>query len=247
MIQAYAKHVPAYCYQTVRGCKQREHLTKITLPRFMFVSQSAGTETDYNPTAKIYYKNQSQAPSQPAPLHPHRLNQIFVSTQPSTATHCQPEYPSLPVLIKYVEFPNPLLRRSLQFTSVSLDFLHTDFRSRAQPPNMKTTALYAIFSFGFGALAAPAPAAEPVPAVAHALEARSGEYRGGIDVNTACRVQYGLNYYAKSVGITCNDWKCTNGGGLKSMDTPKACSYQYGLNVYAFCSSGVNGWGCYNS
>jgi hypothetical protein len=110
---------------------------------------------------------------------------------------------------------------------------------------MKTTALYAIVSFGFGALAAPAPAAEPVAAVAHALEARSGERLGGIDVDTACRTQYGLDYYAKSVGITCNDWKCSNGGKDKGMDVPKACSYQYGLNVYAFCSSGVNGWGCF--
>lgn len=112
---------------------------------------------------------------------------------------------------------------------------------------MKTATLYAMLSFGFTALAAPAPAAESVDATVHALEARSGEYLGGIDVNTACRVQYGLNYYARSVGITCNDWKCTNGGGDKSMDTPKACSYQYGLGVYAFCSSGLNGWGCYRA
>jgi len=114
---------------------------------------------------------------------------------------------------------------------------------------MRTTALYTIVSFGFGALAAPAPVAEPVAAAAHALEARSGEYRGGINMDQACRVQYSLDYYAKSVGITCNDWKCTYGNGnvLKSVDTPKACSYQYGSSVYAFCSSGVNGWGCYNS
>ena len=112
---------------------------------------------------------------------------------------------------------------------------------------MKTTALYAILSFGFTALAAPSPAAEPVSAAAHALQARAGEYLGGIDVNTACRVQYGLKYGAKSVGITCNDWKCSDGGSDRSMDVPKACSYQYGLGVYAFCSSGINGWGCYRA
>ena len=111
---------------------------------------------------------------------------------------------------------------------------------------MKSAVLYAIVSFGFGVLAAPAPAAEPVAAAVHALEARSGEYLGGIDVNFACREQYGVSYWAVSRGATCNDWSCTNNGSwFRDMDTPRACSYQYGLNVYAYCSSGVNGWGCH--
>jgi streptogramin lyase len=111
---------------------------------------------------------------------------------------------------------------------------------------MKTTVLYAIMSLSFGALAAPAPAAEAVAAAAHALEARSGEYLGGIDVNIACREQYGNSYYAAARGGTCNDWKCTNNGNwFRDMDTPRACSVQHGLNNYAYCSSGINGWGCY--
>jgi hypothetical protein len=165
-----------------RAFRLREQLTNSTLAYLMCVSRSACTKRDYTSTAKNYYKNQSQTPSRPAPLHPHRLNQLFDSTQPSTTTHCQPEYSSLSVLIKYVGFPNFLLRHTPQSTSIPLAFLRTDFCSQTQPLNMKTTALYTIMSFGFGALAAPAPAAEPVAAAAHALEARSGEYRSGINV-----------------------------------------------------------------
>lgn len=64
---------------------------------------------------------------------------------------------------------------------------------------MKTTALYAILAFGLGALAAPAPASELVAATADVVEARSGEYRGGIDVDNICRVQYGGSYYASTL------------------------------------------------
>jgi hypothetical protein len=112
---------------------------------------------------------------------------------------------------------------------------------------MKTTALYAIMSFGFGALAAPAPAAEPVAAAAHALEARSGEYLGGIAMEIICRAQYGATYYPQPRGATCNDWSCTNGDDYRGVDTPRACSLQYGLSTYAYCSSGINGWGCYRA
>jgi hypothetical protein len=110
---------------------------------------------------------------------------------------------------------------------------------------MKTTVLYAIMSFGFGVLAAPAPAAGPVAAAAQALEVRVGEYLGGLNMDIACREQYGAHFYARSSGGSCNDWSCTKGEGHYSVDTPRACHIQHGGNTYAWCTSGVNGWGCY--
>jgi hypothetical protein len=93
-----------------------------------------------------------------------------------------------------------------------------------------------------------APAAEAAPAE---LAPRSGEYLGGIDVNAACWHDYGRDFYAYSTGNSCNDWKCVyiddSLGGRYGMDMPAQCARQYGGGVYAWCTTGVNGWGCYRS
>ena len=93
-----------------------------------------------------------------------------------------------------------------------------------------TTILSAIISFGL--LAAPVAA----------------ERLGGIDMNRACRDQYGPALYAVRGGNSCNDWYCdTNIAGGFPIDTPRACVTQYNTNAYAQCVGGANDWSCYRA
>jgi hypothetical protein len=110
-----------------------------------------------------------------------------------------------------------------------------------------TTILCAIISFGFDVIAAPAPAAEPDAGAAPALEARSGERLGGIDMDWSCKDQYGLGWEDTRNGDSCNAWSCKNSIYKKSVDTPRACSVQYGPNVYAYCSTGWDNWSCFRA
>jgi hypothetical protein len=101
-----------------------------------------------------------------------------------------------------------------------------------------TTLLCAIISFGVGIRAAPA------------LEARAGEYLGGIDMERACHDQYYYFYYALSYGDTCDAWSCLESTGnapRRPIDTPAACVSQYGKGVYAACNGGRYGWGCFRA
>ncbi|OAG05465.1 uncharacterized protein CC84DRAFT_1216813 [Paraphaeosphaeria sporulosa] len=73
-----------------------------------------------------------------------------------------------------------------------------------------------MLAFGASVLAAPAAEAAPVPEAnpaptpeaASSLVARTGEYLGGIDMNTACREQWFRFAYAYQVDNSCNAWKC---------------------------------------
>ncbi|KAL5388906.1 hypothetical protein DPSP01_002612 [Paraphaeosphaeria sporulosa] len=78
------------------------------------------------------------------------------------------------------------------------------------------TIFTAMLAFGASVLAAPAAEAAPVPEAnpaptpeaASSLVARTGEYLGGIDMNTACREQWFRFAYAYQVDNSCNAWKC---------------------------------------
>lgn len=80
----------------------------------------------------------------------------------------------------------------------------------------------------------------------------AGARLGGIDMNRACRDEYGSYFSADRKGNndSCNDWFCRNnlsgegnqGGGI---NTPRACVSQYGSGAYAVCNGGVFDWSCY--
>jgi hypothetical protein len=95
-----------------------------------------------------------------------------------------------------------------------------------------TIILSAIISLGLGLLAA-------------------GERLGGIDMQRACRDQYGPTGIAtEGFGTSCNAWLCHVLDGhanppAYSIDTPQACVSQYGSGAYAVCNGGVYDWACY--
>ena len=79
----------------------------------------------------------------------------------------------------------------------------------------------------------------------------SAAYLGGIDMNRACRDQYG-NWvaYVSLAGGGCNAWKCAPASGEatpRGIDTPRACVNQYGTGAYAQCNGGEYDWGCYRN
>jgi len=59
---------------------------------------------------------------------------------------------------------------------------------------------------------------------------------GGIDMNRACREQYGSDYLAFVDEYGCSGWKCrSNSDKNKGIDTPRACVSQYGGGATALC------------
>jgi hypothetical protein len=75
---------------------------------------------------------------------------------------------------------------------------------------------------------------------------------GGIDMNRACRDQYGGDWtaYVSLAGGGCNAWKCAYVPGEatpRGIDTPRACVNQYGGGAYAQCNGGVYDWSCYRN
>jgi hypothetical protein len=73
---------------------------------------------------------------------------------------------------------------------------------------------------------------------------------GGIDMNRACRDQYGGNWvgYVSLAGGGCNAWRCAYTVGEatpRSIDTPRACVNQYGGGAYALCYNGEYDWSCF--
>jgi hypothetical protein len=120
---------------------------------------------------------------------------------------------------------------------------------------LHATILTAILSFGATVLGAPTSEANPapIPETASSLEARSGEYLGGIDMDTACAEQWGgLGYTdVDQRGNTCNAWNCsviypTLITGL-SVDVNRACTKQHGVSAYGWCTTDAWGWGCYKN
>lgn len=115
------------------------------------------------------------------------------------------------------------------------------------------TILTAIFCFGASVFSTPVPEANPAPApeVASSLEARSGEYVGGINMDAACRDEYGTYAYVDQRDNSCNGWKCgiaypTVITGL-SVDVNRACTKQHGVSAYGWCTTDAWGWGCYKN
>jgi len=73
---------------------------------------------------------------------------------------------------------------------------------------------------------------------------------GGIDMNRACRDQYGGGWVAYVQNSGCSGWKCVPGPGNgeatpRGVDTPRACGNQYGSGAYALCYSGEYDWSCF--
>jgi hypothetical protein len=115
------------------------------------------------------------------------------------------------------------------------------------------TILTAILFFGASVLSAPAPEANPAPTpkVALPLVARKGEYVGGIDMDAACRAQWGTYAYSDKRDNTCNGWKCGIAypiviTGLY-VDVNQACTTQHGVSAYGWCTTDASGWGCYKN
>jgi hypothetical protein len=73
---------------------------------------------------------------------------------------------------------------------------------------------------------------------------------GGIDMDRACKDQYG-DWWATVEGKeTCNSWKCypTTGYAIqRSIDTPRACVNQYGAGAYAQCAINAYDWSCFRN
>lgn len=81
-----------------------------------------------------------------------------------------------------------------------------------------------------------------------AATAFAAERLGGIDINSACRAQYGNGYYSLQRGNGCSDWRCVGPTGVFfSVDTPAACGRQYGGNTYAYCTTGAYDWACFRN
>lgn len=115
------------------------------------------------------------------------------------------------------------------------------------------TVLCALMSVGaFAAPTAEAAAvaeAAPIAEAAH-LAPRAGERLGGVNMDEACRNEYGNQYFAELRGSGCSSWSCAYLNFLVrglSIDVPAQCARQYGGGVYAWCNAGANNWGCYRS
>ena len=71
---------------------------------------------------------------------------------------------------------------------------------------------------------------------------------GGIDMQRACRDQYGSVFYAVRGGNGCNDWYCDANVGLENpIDVLEACKRQYEGKVLSRCEAGAEGWGCWQA
>ncbi|KAH8884327.1 hypothetical protein GQ53DRAFT_880046 [Thozetella sp. PMI_491] len=91
-----------------------------------------------------------------------------------------------------------------------------------------------------GAFASPTPW-ESDPAPKH----RRG-WLGGVDVDGACKIQYGDSWSADRNGGGCYDWVCKNGDDRENVNMNVACVSQYGVNkAYAGCGRTVWDWACY--
>ncbi len=206
---------------------------QVTAPYHIVKAEQITIKTSLDQLLSILTSSTSSFPSSPARQH----SAYYQSTLSARVL----------VLIKYVRSQVFFFGTIHDLQASPLALLRTNFRSQKQPLNMKTTVLYAITSFGTSVLAAPGLATKPLAAPAQTLQARSGEYLGGINMDSACRAQYGPDWRAVSRGNTCSDWSCNIGDSYKSVDTPQACRIQYGLGNYAYCSAGVYSWGCYSS
>jgi len=100
-----------------------------------------------------------------------------------------------------------------------------------------------------GLLAAPA-AVIALPQVDwHRVDYSGGPY--SVNVDAACKNQYGPSHSARVVDGTCNGWTCFSaitGGGV-GVDLQSACYVQYPgygpyNSIYAQCNGGVYGWQC---
>ena len=113
--------------------------------------------------------------------------------------------------------------------------------------------------FGASILGAPTQEASSVPEadigrtieVSSSIEARSGEYLGGIDMDSACRDQWGTFAYVEQRDNSCNGWKCGIAypewvTGLY-VDVNRACTKQHGVSAYGWCTTDAWGWGCYKN
>lgn len=108
------------------------------------------------------------------------------------------------------------------------------------------TILTAVLLLSAGVLGA--PAAE----TASSLMPRKGEYLGGIDMDAACREQWGNLAYVTQRGNTCNSWTCNifdpdfPVAGLY-VDVNRACTVQHGVSAYGWCTTDASGWGCFKN
>ncbi|OAL06453.1 hypothetical protein IQ06DRAFT_299207 [Phaeosphaeriaceae sp. SRC1lsM3a] len=73
-----------------------------------------------------------------------------------------------------------------------------------------------------------------------------GRYAGGIDMNEACRHQYGEGTWAFSDGNSAYDWHCTSGPHSEWVDTNGYCGWKYGCGAQSDAQGGgLNDWACY--
>jgi hypothetical protein len=109
--------------------------------------------------------------------------------------------------------------------------------------------LTAVLLFGASVVGVPNPA--PIPEAASFLVARTGEYVGGIDMNSACADQYGSMSTSDQKGNSCDAWKCVVFGNHPAInlniDVNRACTKQHGVSAYGYCSTDAFGWGCYKN
>lgn len=91
----------------------------------------------------------------------------------------------------------------------------------------------------------------PTSEVVSSLKARTGEYLGGIDMDSACRDEWGTFAFVEQRDNSCNAWKCgiaypmlVTGLGV---DVNRACTKQHGVSAYGWCTTGAWGWGCYKN
>jgi hypothetical protein len=117
----------------------------------------------------------------------------------------------------------------------------------------------AMLAFGASVVAAPAAEAAPVPEAnpapttqaASSLVARTGEYLGGIDMDTACRDQWFRFAYAYQKGNSCNAWNCREdfeyGVASLYVDVNSACTKQHGVSAYGWCTKDAWDWKCYKN
>jgi hypothetical protein len=68
-------------------------------------------------------------------------------------------------------------------------------------------------------------------AVVNATPAFAHDY-GGVDMNAACRSQYGPDWYSGLAAANVYAWGCHNwwGGALQPIDVARQCHEQYGWN-----------------
>ena len=68
---------------------------------------------------------------------------------------------------------------------------------------------------------------------------------GGVNVDEACKQQYGSNFSAHGVGNGKFDWRCTSGNDSRGVDIGRWCKGKYGDSAYAVNNNGdLFGWNC---